>query len=68
MPIVDGRWINPTDDSQKRAVVVLGDEARRVLFSGRPAIRQHHFVERTPLQRDWYPEENRARRQQYVEP
>jgi putative ABC transport system permease protein len=38
MPIVDGRWINPTDDSQKRAVVVLGDEARRVLFSGRPAI------------------------------
>jgi len=37
MPIGTGRWLNDLDDSQKRAVVILGDEARRVLFSGRPA-------------------------------
>jgi putative ABC transport system permease protein len=38
LPINDGRWLNDLDDSQKRAVVVLGDEARRLLFSGRPAV------------------------------
>jgi putative ABC transport system permease protein len=38
LPLSDGRWINQLDDSQRRAVVVLGDEARRVLFPGRPAI------------------------------
>jgi len=34
----DGRWLNELDDTQKRAVVVLGDEARRVLFPGRPSV------------------------------
>ncbi len=38
VPVADGRWINDLDDSQKRAVVVLGDEARRVLFPGRPSV------------------------------
>jgi putative ABC transport system permease protein len=38
VPVADGRWINDLDDFQKRAVVVLGDEARRVLFPGRPSI------------------------------
>jgi putative ABC transport system permease protein len=38
LPISDGRWLNELDISQKRAVVVLGDEARRVLFPGRPSI------------------------------
>jgi putative ABC transport system permease protein len=38
LPIADGRWINDLDDAQKRAVVVLGDEARRLLFPGRPSI------------------------------
>jgi putative ABC transport system permease protein len=38
MPIADGRWIDDLDDSQKRDVVVLGDEAKRNLFPGRPAI------------------------------
>jgi putative ABC transport system permease protein len=38
VPVADGRWINELDDSQKRAVVVLGDEARRVLFTGRPSV------------------------------
>jgi putative ABC transport system permease protein len=38
IPIGDGRWINELDDAQRRAVVVLGDEARRTLFPGRPAV------------------------------
>jgi len=38
MPINEGRWINDLDDSQKRLVVVLGDEARKNLFPGRPAL------------------------------
>jgi putative ABC transport system permease protein len=38
MPIDDGRWINDLDDSQRRLVVVLGDEARKNLFPGRPAV------------------------------
>jgi len=38
LPINDGRWLNDLDDSQKRTVVVLGDEARRLLFSGRPSV------------------------------
>ncbi len=38
MPMADGRWINDLDDAEKRSVVVLGDEARRILFPGRPSI------------------------------
>jgi putative ABC transport system permease protein len=38
MPMTDGRWINELDDAEKRQVIVLGDEARRVLFPGRPSI------------------------------
>jgi putative ABC transport system permease protein len=37
-PIADGRWLNTMDDAQKRAVVVIGDEARKVLFPGRPSL------------------------------
>jgi putative ABC transport system permease protein len=38
LPMNEGRWINEMDDAQKRPVIVLGDEARRTLFLGRPAI------------------------------
>jgi putative ABC transport system permease protein len=38
MPIKDGRWINGLDNEQKRPVIVLGDETRRMLFLGRPAV------------------------------
>ena len=38
VPIHDGRWINALDEQQSRRVIVLGDETRRVLFLGRPAI------------------------------
>jgi len=38
LPLQDGRWLNQMDIMQKRQVLVLGDEARRLLFPGRPAI------------------------------
>ena len=38
LPINEGRWINEMDDAQKRAVIVIGDEVRRTLFPGRPAV------------------------------
>ena len=34
MPLTEGRWINALDDEQRRPVIVLGNETRRVLFSG----------------------------------
>jgi len=36
VPLAEGRWLNQMDVTQKRRVIVIGDEARRVLFSGRP--------------------------------
>jgi len=38
LPIADGRWINDDDEANKHAVIVLGDETRRLLFSGRTAV------------------------------
>ncbi len=38
MPIHEGRWLNDMDDQQKRPVIVIGDETRRTLFLGRPAV------------------------------
>jgi len=38
VPLADGRWVNQMDLSQRRRVIVLGDETRRVLFSGRPYV------------------------------
>jgi len=38
VPINEGRWLNPMDQTQKRRVIVLGDETRKTLFSGRPSI------------------------------
>src|SRR5436309_5210942 len=38
LPTEDGRWLNDFDDNQKRAVIVLGDEARRLLFPGHPSV------------------------------
>ena len=38
VPINDGRWLNQMDEIQTRRVIVLGDETRRTLFSGRPSI------------------------------
>src|SRR5947207_2319132 len=38
LPLNEGRWINELDDIQKRTVIVIGDEVRRTLFPGRPAV------------------------------
>lgn len=38
LPMSEGRWLNDLDISQKRRVVVIGDEARRVLFPGWPSV------------------------------
>jgi putative ABC transport system permease protein len=38
LPIAEGRWLNELDIAQKRPVVVIGDEARRVLFPGWPSV------------------------------
>jgi putative ABC transport system permease protein len=38
LPLSDGRWLNEMDIAQKRQVIVIGDETRRVLFPGRPSI------------------------------
>jgi putative ABC transport system permease protein len=38
LPMSEGRWLNEMDDVQKRPVIVLGDEARRTMFLGRPAV------------------------------
>jgi len=38
LPVDEGRWLNPLDEAQRRYVIVLGDEMRRHLFPGRPAI------------------------------
>ena len=38
LPLQDGRWLNDMDVAQKRSVLVLGDEAKHLLFPGRPAI------------------------------
>ena len=38
VPVAEGRWLDAMDDAQKRKVVVLGDEARKVLFPGRPSV------------------------------
>jgi putative ABC transport system permease protein len=38
LPLASGRWINPDDEAQKLPVVVMGDEARRILFPHQAAV------------------------------
>jgi putative ABC transport system permease protein len=38
LPMEQGRWLNDLDIAQKRPVVVIGDETRRVLFPGWPSV------------------------------
>jgi putative ABC transport system permease protein len=38
LPIQTGRWMNDGDNTDRRQVVVLGDESRRILFQGQPAV------------------------------
>lgn len=38
LPLKQGRWLNGLDESQRRNVIVLGDELIKNLFPGRPAV------------------------------
>lgn len=38
LPLKDGRWLNELDGSQRRNVIVLGNELLKTLFPGRPAV------------------------------
>ncbi|MGC1373145.1 MAG: ABC transporter permease [Candidatus Sulfotelmatobacter sp.] len=38
LPIKQGRWLDELDESQRRNVIVLGDELLKHLFPGRPAV------------------------------
>lgn len=38
LPLKQGRWLNDLDELQKRNVIVLGEEMKKNLFPGRPAI------------------------------
>ncbi len=38
LPLKQGRWLNALDETQRRNVIVLGDEMTRNLFPGRPAV------------------------------
>jgi putative ABC transport system permease protein len=38
LPVKQGRWLNGLDETQRRNVIVLGDEMTKNLFPGRPAV------------------------------
>jgi len=38
LPLKQGRWLNQLDESQRRDVIVLGDELAKNLFPGRPCV------------------------------
>ena len=38
LPLKEGRWLNEMDESQKRNVIVLGNELLKNLFPGRPSV------------------------------
>ena len=72
LPIKEGRWLNDMDDAQKRTVIVLGDEARRTLFLGRPSVGSTILVNGVQfevvgtLQRTGHGDDNGQNLQSYV--
>ena len=38
LPLQDGRWLNEMDETQRRHVIVLGNQLLKTLFPGRPAL------------------------------
>ena len=38
LPILQGRWLNGSDEQDARAVIMLGDEVRKNLFPGQPSL------------------------------
>ncbi len=48
-PLATGRLITPGDSEERRQVAVLGDEIRRILFGGRPALGETVYINRLPF-------------------
>ena len=38
LPLQEGRWLNELDGTQRRNVIVLGNELKKTLFPGRPTV------------------------------
>ncbi len=38
LPLKEGRWLNELDGTQRRNVIVLGNELLKTLFPGRPSV------------------------------
>jgi putative ABC transport system permease protein len=38
LPLESGRWLNQRDDDERRRVAIIGEEMRRNMFPGRPAL------------------------------
>jgi putative ABC transport system permease protein len=38
LPLKEGRWLNQMDETERRNVIVLGNELLKTLFPGRPAV------------------------------
>jgi putative ABC transport system permease protein len=38
LPVKQGRWLNRMDETERRNVIVLGDQLNKNLFPGRPAV------------------------------
>jgi putative ABC transport system permease protein len=72
LPLLQGRWLNDLDESQKRDVVVLGDEMTRHLFPGRPAagayilLNNHRFQVVGTLKRVGRGDENSTNMRAYI--
>jgi putative ABC transport system permease protein len=72
LPIKEGRWLNEMDDAQRRTVIVLGDEARKTLFLGRPSVGSTILVNGVQfevvgtLQRTGHGDDNGQNLQSYV--
>jgi putative ABC transport system permease protein len=72
LPVKQGRWLNDLDETQKRDVVVLGDEMTRNLFPGRPAVgsfillNDHRFEVVGTLKRVGRGDENSTNTRAYI--
>ena len=72
LPLMQGRWLNDLDETQKRYVVVLGDEMTHNLFPGRPAIgsfillNDHRFEVIGTLKRVGRGDENSTNMRAYI--
>jgi putative ABC transport system permease protein len=50
LPMRDGRWLNDMDESQRRNVIVLGNELQKTLFPGRPSLGATVLINGVPFE------------------